>query len=98
MLSSTFSKYAEVEIAGGRSGQASTAQKPGILITLDEENWRVNGERLAGDEAIHTLQALVESEVKTAILLVRNQTTSQQLVSAIERLRTIAGLKLQVAR
>jgi len=98
MLSSTFTKFAKVDINSGKAGGGTSAQKPGILISLNKDIWRVNGQSVEAEGALSTIKSLVETAPQTAILLVRNDTTSQQMIFAIEQLRKISGLTLSVAQ
>lgn len=97
MLSSTFTRFSEVEISGGRAGTAS-AEQPDILMRIDGEEWMVNGQRFAADEAIEEMNRLKHNGANMAALLVRGDLTSQTLVSAVERVRRETGLQLFVAR
>lgn len=97
MLSSTFTKFAEVEIVGGRAGAGGPGAVPDILLRLTGDTWTING--LAVDErsAVAELKRLQEAGARSAVLLVRGDMTSQALVSAVERIRKETTLELQVA-
>lgn len=97
MLSSTFTRFAEVELSGGRAASGATGQ-PDILVRLDEDGWAVNG--IGGDQAagIGELKRLQEAGAETAILLVRGEATSQDLVTAVEAIRRETELAVSVAR
>ncbi|UUP15978.1 biopolymer transporter ExbD [Nitratireductor thuwali] len=98
MLSSTFTRFAEVEISGGRAGNGASAQRPDILIGIDGEAWRVNGLSLDADAAIEELTRLSENGAAKAVLLVRDGMNSQTLVGAVERIGRETRLDLTVAR
>lgn len=98
MLSSTFTRFAEVEIVAGRSGSASAAPRPDILIRLSADGWTVNGMALPIAQAVAELDRLAEAGASSAVLLVRGEVTSQSLVSAVERIRRETALTLTVAR
>ncbi|WP_099866380.1 biopolymer transporter ExbD [Pararhizobium haloflavum] len=97
MLSSTFTRFAEVELAGGQGGTGTSGQ-PDILIRLDGEAWTVNGETVEPEGAIAQLQGLEAAGAESAVLLVRGEATSQQLVTAVEQIRRDTTLTLNVAR
>lgn len=97
MLSSTFTRFSEVEISGGRAGTAS-AEQPDILMRIESEQWVVNGQRFTEDEAIEEMKRLKENGANVAALLVRGDIASQTMVSAVERVRRETGLQLFVAR
>lgn len=98
MLSSTFTRFAQVEVTAGRAGTASATDQPDILIRLDGENWTVNGQSFPPERAGEELTRLQQEGAASAVILVRGEVTSQQLVSAVERIRRESGLTLAVAR
>ncbi|WP_265517981.1 biopolymer transporter ExbD [Nitratireductor luteus] len=98
MLSSTFTRFSEVEISGGRAGAQASAQRPDVLIRIDGEAWRVNGLSLDADAAIEELTRLSENGAAKAVLLVRDGMNSQTLVGAVERIGRETRLDLTVAR
>ncbi|WP_157016192.1 biopolymer transporter ExbD [Mesorhizobium xinjiangense] len=99
MLSSTFTKFAEVEITGGRAGANVSGEAPDIIVRVGQEGWTVNGVSLDEDGAVGELQRLHDAGAETAVLLVRGEEmTSQMLISAVERVRRETDLTLSVAR
>lgn len=99
MLSSTFTRFAEVEITGGRAATASAAERPDVLIRLSAEGWQVNGATFTEDDAMPELARLHEAGAESAVVLVRGaDVTSQMLVGAVERIRRETELTLSVAR
>ena len=99
MLSSTFTRFAKVEISGGPAATSAGGKTPDVLIRVDDaEGWRINGLTLGEDDAIAELARLDESGADTAVLLVRGALTSQALVSAVERIRKNTTLTLSIAR
>jgi biopolymer transport protein ExbD len=97
MLSSTFTRFAEVEISGGEAVGGATGQ-PDILLRLADEGLTVNG--LAIDEAALAaeLKRLEDLGAESAVLLVRGEATSQDLVTTVETVQRETGLSLSVAR
>lgn len=99
MLSSTFTRFAKVEVSGGPASASLSGKTPDILIRLDgEDGWRINGQTLDEDEAVAELLRLGDAGAETAVLLVRGELTSQALVSAIERIRKDTSLTLSITR
>ncbi len=98
MLSSTFTKFAEVEIVGGRAGASGPGAAPGILLRVNGDIWTINGVPVGAEAAVDELKRLEQAGAVSAVLLVRGDMTSQALVSAVERIRRETGLTLQVAR
>ncbi|WP_173931006.1 biopolymer transporter ExbD [Chelativorans sp. Marseille-P2723] len=100
MLSSTFTRFAEVEISGGRAVAGAQVETPDILMRLDEKGWSVNGgPAVPGREAMAELRRL-EEEVgaATLVILARGEATSQMLIEAVERIRGQSKLQVSVAR
>lgn len=99
MLSSTFTRFAKVEVSGGPASASLSGKTPDILIRLDgEDGWRINGQTLDEDEAVAELLRLGDAGAETAVLLVRGELTSQALVSAVERIRKDTSLTLSITR
>ncbi|XHB99078.1 biopolymer transporter ExbD [Nitratireductor sp. ac15] len=99
MLTSTFTRFARVEISGGPASASTGGKSPDVLIRVDDPaGWRVNGRTLAEEAAIVELARLKEAGAETAVLLVRGELTSQQLVEAVENIRRNTELNLSVAR
>jgi biopolymer transport protein ExbD len=97
MLSSTFTRFAAVDVTGGRAA-AGAGERPDVLIGLDGEAWSVNGLPFDADAAIGELARLEAAGAETAVILVRGSVPSQALVTAVERIRRRTGLTLGVAR
>lgn len=99
MLTSTFTRFARVEISGGPASASAGGKPPDVLIRVDDpEGWRINGQTLAEEAAIVELARLKEAGAETAVLLVRGELTSQELVEAVESIRRNTELNLSVAR
>jgi biopolymer transport protein ExbD len=97
MLSSTFTRFGEVSITGGRA-TASAGGPPDVLIRLTGEDWSVNGLAFGEEAAIREIGRLSEAGAQSAVLVVRGTVNSQQLVSAVERIGRETGIELSVAR
>lgn len=98
MLSSTFTRFAEVEFSAGRAGATAPGTMPDVLLRIADGGWSVNGIASDEDGGIAELRRLEATGARTAVLLLRSQMTSQDLVSAVERVRRETGLALLVAR
>ena len=97
MLSSTFTKYSEVEITGGSSGFNASSLRPDIMINLTKAGWRINGVQISNETSELELMRLATLGAKTAVILIRDEVSSQMLVSAVETVRK-TGLKISVGR
>jgi biopolymer transport protein ExbD len=98
MLSSTFTRFAEVEFTAGAAGEADTQNRPDILLRLEGETLSVNGKTFGEREAIDELQRLGNEGARTAVILVRGEVSSQALISTVELIRRQTGLELAIAR
>ncbi|QHQ37328.1 biopolymer transporter ExbD [Algicella marina] len=89
MLSSTFSKFGEIELTHAAAGAGTQAEKPWFL-QLSEDGLRLNG-------ADTPLEAVAET-VDTGIILVSLAagTSSQRLVDLLAQLRGKPGLSVTV--
>jgi biopolymer transport protein ExbD len=98
MLSSTFARFAEIEVSGGLASASAPGDRPDILLRFDGTEWRVNGLPVADEELETELARLSEAGARTAVLLVRGELTSQDLITAVERIGGGSALRLTVAR
>ncbi|NVK34592.1 MAG: biopolymer transporter ExbD [Rhodobacteraceae bacterium] len=99
MLSSTFTRFAEVEVALPGSAGTGSTKSPDIFMSVEKGNWRINGAPISPDEATDRLTALQEKGAKSLFLIPEgDETDAQDLVSAIETIHRIDGLKLTIAR
>jgi biopolymer transport protein ExbD len=98
MLSSTFARFAEIEVSGGVASSTAAGERPDVLLRFDGAEWRVNGLAIADDELEGELARLSDAGAETAVLLVRGEMTSQDLISAVERIGAGTALRLTVAR
>jgi len=99
MLSSTFTRFAEVDIVTGRAGEAgSVAALPDVFIRLDgTDGWKVNGAQLPVEQALDELARLEQRGARTALIVIRDNVTSQALVDALERIGDRVALQVSVA-
>jgi biopolymer transport protein ExbD len=97
MLSSTFTRFAAVELSGGDAAVGATGQ-PDIVVRLADTSWSINGRDFDRDAAIVEMARLEAAGGESVVLLVGDAATSQSLVDAIEQIRGQTGLSLQVAR
>ena len=98
MLSSTFTRFSEVRIAGGPAAVSAAAERPDILVRLSADGWAVNGDAMDETAAMAELARLKAGGAASAVVLVRGELNSQALVAAVEKIGRETGLKLTVAR
>ena len=97
MLSSTFSKFGELEIASA-SGGAGAQTTPPVFMQLRDDGVSINGTLKETDAAIEELKRLEATGAKNLILSVRTGPTSQQLVDLMAAIRTGTKLRLSIIR
>ena len=97
MLTSTFSKYAEVELLSAGSGSVGPSPSPSIFMRLTEDSVSINGTQ-------HDLENLVvsltktgsETGTQTVLVNVADTVTSQRLVDLLAVLGQKKGITVQV--
>ena len=95
MLTSTFSKFAEIELAAATSGAgAETGAKP-FFLQLTTEGLRLNGDALALDAL--TASPLAEAEKGTVLLVsLGADVDAQRLTDVLVKLREMPALQVSV--
>ncbi|SKA38727.1 outer membrane transport energization protein ExbD [Consotaella salsifontis] len=96
MLSSTFSRFAEIPLGAAGAG-GSGGNVPDIFATIAEDGVRINGEAAEPTVIAERLRALSEAGAKSATVLAREGATSQMLVDVLEKFRA-AGIDVGLAR
>ncbi|KMW57722.1 Biopolymer transport protein ExbD/TolR [Candidatus Rhodobacter oscarellae] len=96
MLSSTFSKFAEVELAAASAGGAAEGEAPKIaFLELDEARLRLDGQELALAQVAVTLNERA-AEPTLVLVQVSQAATAQRLTDLLVALRKIDGLLVNV--
>lgn len=94
MLSSTFSRFAEVEIATGGGQSASAAPTSSLLfLRLGAEDMTLNGQPIA-PEAL--AGALANVEDATLLISITRETTAQRLTDVLVIARNVPDLSVTV--
>lgn len=95
MLSSTFSKFAEVEIGKQAGASAATGEAPQLaFLQLGEAALRLDGQ----DVPLETLEALLTARLETAetplrlLVQVGAEVQAQRLTHLLVALRPVTGL------
>jgi biopolymer transport protein ExbD len=99
MLSSTFSRFADVELDASSGGDPAKQTSVPAFLKLSADRLLLNGSELT----TLTLQAEIErlkttSNLNAVILSVDETATSQQLVDTMLVVRRSAGISLQIVR
>ena len=96
MLSSTFARFADLDVArqsatpgeAGLAPPSGTAALRGAIVAVSADlQVRVNGTDTAPDDIAATLDALYDRGARTAIVVADTRATVQDLVSVLERAR-----------
>lgn len=92
MLTSTFSRFGEVELSGAARGPGSAEAAP-LFLSVDAAALRLNGEAVALDglEA-----ALAGRDERRLLVSLSGEVLSQRLVDVLAVLRGIEGLEVTV--
>ena len=89
MLSSTFSRFGEVELSGAMRGGSASASDNLLFLSLDENALRLNGDEVGLEE----LEALLsEREEKRLLVSLSDEVLSQRLIDLLAGLRTVPDL------
>lgn len=96
MLSSTFSRFAEVELAAAGSGQASQPTMPAFL-SLKPESLSLNGVVTDIQGIGPALVALRSDEEElTLVISLKTGVTAQRLTDVLATLRLLPSLRVMV--
>ena len=98
MLSSTFTRFAEVELTGAQATTGSSGT-PDVLVRLADDGWSVNGLSFADAAGVaEEVSRLADNGAESAVLLVRGEAQSQELISAVEAIHSASDIPLSVAQ
>lgn len=97
MLSSTFSRYAEVELATAGAGPASddVDARP-VFIQLRADVLRLNAREITLDDLPAALDELVQAGSVRGLISTNANVTAQRLADLLVTLRAVEGLKPEV--
>lgn len=95
MLSSTFSRFAEVELSAATGGASKANNEPPLFLRLEVERLTLNGQETTLAALPETLKAL-ETEEQTLLISLRAGVNAQRLTDLLVVLRGIPGLNVTV--
>lgn len=87
MLSSTFSKYAEVQVASAVPNNKTDEERPKFFVSITNDEWRVNGKSVPLNAVIDFFMQHKSKDQSTVILKLEKGITAQKMVEAIKTLR-----------
>jgi len=95
MLTSTFSKFSEVELASAGAGTIATSEIPPLFLQLGADRVRLNGDPLALDRLAQS--ALGNADKGTVVLVaLGGGVDAQRLTDLLVALRGLPGLRVSV--
>ncbi|WP_424986975.1 biopolymer transporter ExbD [Microbulbifer sp. S227A] len=98
MLSSTFTRFAEVELLSAASG-VSVPGTPPLFLRITPEDMTLNGQPVLLDDLAATLSGKTATATDAGQLLLispAGEVSSQGLVDVLTRLRPVAQLSVRV--
>lgn len=96
MLSSTFTRFAEVEFASASSGNATSSERP-VFLSLGPDALRLNGSDMALDDLPDALAAQRNGDSPLGVLVSANaDVTAQRLTDLLVALRAVPGVSVTV--
>ncbi|EIE51281.1 biopolymer transporter ExbD [Salipiger aestuarii] len=94
MLSSTFTKFSEVELMAAGAAVASGADTPPLFLRLGADTVMLNAAELTLDDLAKALaghKAADEDEARRLLVALRPEVTSQRLTDLLVVLRGVPG-------
>jgi biopolymer transport protein ExbD len=95
MLSSTFTKYGEIELLGAAPGAGSDTPEL-LFLSLGVARLMLNGQPLESTELVARLQQDDSHEPRVVLINLDKDVTSQQLMDVLAILRTVTGVQTSV--
>ncbi len=96
MLSSTFTRFAEVEFTSAGSGNAASSERP-VFLSLAASTLRMNGSETALDDLSQALKAHRSGDKPLGILVSATaDVTAQRLTDLLVTLRSIPSVSVTV--
>lgn len=93
MLTSTFSKYGEIELTSAGQGSAAQSDAQPHFLSLLDGSLLLNGLPVDLAELADTLQVDDAATDQLVLISLSEQTTSQMLVDTLATLRGISGVR-----
>lgn len=98
MLTSTFTKYGEIELISAGRGAPSGEEAEKLFLTLRPDGMMLNGTPVDPAELRAQLEAPEDSPPRILLVSLAAETSSQQLVDVLTLARGLAGLTPVVLR
>ena len=92
MLTSTFSKFSEVEIAAAARGAGAGGDRPPLFLQLGAEDILLNGDTVALDALPEALGTETADSPRVLLVALRTGVTAQRLTDLLVTLRGIENV------
>ncbi|WP_375257029.1 biopolymer transporter ExbD [Citreimonas sp.] len=92
MLTSTFSKFSEVEIAAAARGPVGSDDRPPLFLQLGANDIRLNGDAVALDALPDALAPETAEAPRVLLVALRSGVTAQRLTDLLVALRGVPNL------
>lgn len=92
MLTSTFSRFGEVELSGAERGQGAAEDAP-LFLSVDEDTLRLNGDGVGLDRLADAIEG---RDAARLLVSLAGDVQSQRLIDVLAVLRGIDGLTVTV--
>jgi biopolymer transport protein ExbD len=97
MLSSTFTRFAEIPLVWATAGrQGAAAETPPLFVRLSEDAVELNGQSFALETLVAAIDALDPPEGQSLLIAPRDGVVSQRLVDVLVVLSTRPDLSVVV--
>ncbi|MDA5559079.1 ExbD/TolR family protein [Shimia sp. MMG029] len=95
MLTSTFSKFGEIELSSTGQSALAVSESKQVFVNLRSNEILLNGQTIT---QVHLIERLRDdpSQEKTVLIAIGQDTTSQELVDLLTALRKIPHLNTRV--
>ncbi|MFU8862662.1 MAG: ExbD/TolR family protein [Rhodobacterales bacterium] len=94
MLSTTFTRTAELPLVAGGSGTGVAKTAP-VFLRLGADDLSVNGQSVGLEDVAQRIADLAEEQAQVIVSLAP-QVNAQRLADLLAQLRSLAGLRVQV--
>lgn len=96
MLSSTFSRFAEVEISAAMQGTGDSPARELMFLRGGPDRLHLNGEPVTLDDLPARVEARMADGAGTLLISLAADTTAQRLTDIVVALRPLPGLDLSL--
>ncbi|MEM8540164.1 MAG: biopolymer transporter ExbD [Pseudomonadota bacterium] len=97
MLSSTFSRFSDVELQTSGGQSPNIAQAPPLFVKIDARQVSLNGQRVEETELVEEIKLQrARHDINAMIVSVDNSVSAQKFINVLTSLQALPGIRLQV--